>query len=294
MDQGEECDDGNNTDGDGCSADCKDEYCGDGTVQPGLNEECDDGNNTDGDGCSSTCDLETECGECKGKVTELSLRYLGENDAYIEVFEKAKKKGKKADQGPVVAFSGEVASGGVFDFNGSEGKDITLGTEISIYVDGVLNTKIHTSCSQPIGPGLIRGDFEVIEAISKDGGLICQPTTPSECECEGKVTELSLRYLGESDAYIKVYEKAKKKGKKADQGPVVAFSGEVASGEVFDFNGSQGKDITLGTEISIYVDGVLNTKIHTSCSQPIGPGLISGDFEVIEGSSKKGGRLCPL
>ena len=37
-----------------------------------------------------------------------------------------------------------------------------------------------------------------------------------------------------------------------------------------------------------------NTKIHTSCSDPIGPGLISGDFTVIAGESKKGGELCPL
>ena len=51
---------------------------------------------------------------------------------------------------------------------------------------------------------------------------------------------------------------------------------------------------TLGTEIKICVDGELNTKIHTSCSKPIGPGLVSGDFKVIEGYSKEGGKLPPL
>jgi uncharacterized repeat protein (TIGR01451 family) len=60
LDPGEECDDGNNVDGDGCSADCKVEYCGDGNLDPG--EECDDGNNIDGDGCSANCTLE-ESGE---------------------------------------------------------------------------------------------------------------------------------------------------------------------------------------------------------------------------------------
>ncbi len=58
----EECDDGNNIDGDGCSADCKIEeeehYCGDGVVDEG--EECDDGNNIDGDGCSADCKIEFE------------------------------------------------------------------------------------------------------------------------------------------------------------------------------------------------------------------------------------------
>ncbi len=35
-------------------------YCGDGIVQTLNGEECDDGNTADGDGCSSTCTLETE------------------------------------------------------------------------------------------------------------------------------------------------------------------------------------------------------------------------------------------
>src|SRR5262245_39671132 len=40
VDPGEVCDDGNNMDNDGCSADCKSlEMCGDGKVDPG--EECD-------------------------------------------------------------------------------------------------------------------------------------------------------------------------------------------------------------------------------------------------------------
>lgn len=58
----EECDDGNTTNGDGCSSQCKTEtntnepVCGDG-VKEGS-EICDDGNTTNGDGCSSTCQIE--------------------------------------------------------------------------------------------------------------------------------------------------------------------------------------------------------------------------------------------
>ena len=69
-DPGEECDDGNTTGGDGCSAACRVEegymcppagactpiVCGDGIL---TNEkQCDDGNTTSGDGCSSTCMIE--------------------------------------------------------------------------------------------------------------------------------------------------------------------------------------------------------------------------------------------
>jgi cysteine-rich repeat protein len=75
---GESCDDGNNTDGDGCDSRCEQEpgffcmqgvptcqpaTCGDGVVDgsifPPSGEQCDDGNTNDGDGCSSTCQPES-------------------------------------------------------------------------------------------------------------------------------------------------------------------------------------------------------------------------------------------
>jgi cysteine-rich repeat protein len=60
----EECDDDNIINGDGCSAQCKIERCGDGFIQPGLGETCDDGNTENGDGCSATCQIESDqiCG----------------------------------------------------------------------------------------------------------------------------------------------------------------------------------------------------------------------------------------
>lgn len=58
LDQGEACDDGNNLDGDGCSAQCSIEsFCGDGILDPG--EQCDDGNMLNGDGCSAMCTFES-------------------------------------------------------------------------------------------------------------------------------------------------------------------------------------------------------------------------------------------
>jgi cysteine-rich repeat protein len=80
---GEECDDGNQKDGDGCDTDCKVEAgwsctggswshesvcdkCGNGVQQ--ADEECDDGNSNAGDGCSSTCKIEAgyTCTESPG------------------------------------------------------------------------------------------------------------------------------------------------------------------------------------------------------------------------------------
>jgi cysteine-rich repeat protein len=56
----ETCEDGNRNNGDGCSASCQPEVCGD-AKKTGI-EECDDGNRNDGDGCSALCRAEV-CGD---------------------------------------------------------------------------------------------------------------------------------------------------------------------------------------------------------------------------------------
>ncbi len=60
IDPGEQCDDGNNDNGDGCDAACMYELCGNGELDPG--EQCDDGNNIDNDECSNTCIITNVCG----------------------------------------------------------------------------------------------------------------------------------------------------------------------------------------------------------------------------------------
>jgi cysteine-rich repeat protein len=59
---GEQCDDGNFNNFDGCTNDCKLTGCGDGIVEPG--EQCDDGNTANGDCCSSTCQFEPAGNPC--------------------------------------------------------------------------------------------------------------------------------------------------------------------------------------------------------------------------------------
>ncbi len=64
IDEGELCDDGNSDTSDACpsgdNGHCQPAKCGDGYLWLG-HEQCDDGNLTDGDGCSRTCMLES-CG----------------------------------------------------------------------------------------------------------------------------------------------------------------------------------------------------------------------------------------
>ena len=71
LDDGEQCDDGNREDRDGCTNACTCARCGDailhvfasvnpnGACMPDAIEECDDGNLVSGDGwCSATCTRE--------------------------------------------------------------------------------------------------------------------------------------------------------------------------------------------------------------------------------------------
>ncbi len=70
LDLGEDCDDGDTVDGDGCDGACQCEpgVCGDGLVSCG--ESCDDGATTPGDGCDELCRLEA----AGYMITELYLR----------------------------------------------------------------------------------------------------------------------------------------------------------------------------------------------------------------------------
>jgi cysteine-rich repeat protein len=61
IEGGEQCDDGNTADGDGCDAMCaREAYCGD--LRRDEGEVCDDGNRASGDGCRSDCLSNETCG----------------------------------------------------------------------------------------------------------------------------------------------------------------------------------------------------------------------------------------
>ena len=126
-----------------------------------------------------------------------------------------------------------------------------------------------------VGAGVGDGDKDKDSDKDKD--------TDVNCGCDGKVTWLTLRYNGSAPALVRVDQK---------KGGTV-FEAEVSPGDTFTVHGTDKKG-TLGTEIRLYVDGDLNAKIHTSCSQPIGPGLVAGDFEVVDGASRNIEPLCPL
>ncbi len=62
LEDGEECDDGNDISSDGCTNECTISFCGNGVLDEG--EECDDGNNVFTDGCTTACTTFTCSGDC--------------------------------------------------------------------------------------------------------------------------------------------------------------------------------------------------------------------------------------
>ena len=148
----------------------------------GIGDACDNLTCTDSDN-DEVCDFEDNCvnvynplqedsdGQlacencevCDGKVTNITLKYLAASQADIVV---------KQKDGAIV-FDDTVLAGGIFSFEG-EDKQGTLSPDITIYVNGMPDTSIHTSCSQPIGIGMVKGDFEIIRGYSRNGGLLCE------------------------------------------------------------------------------------------------------------------------
>jgi hypothetical protein len=123
--------------------------------------------------------------------------------------------------------------------------------------------------------------FERVLCVDSNGNP-CPEPPPAYCNaCNGKINHLSLRYLGAATAQVLIV------GAKGQ----VFFDAPVAPGGWLEVLGAGSG--ALGTKITIYVDGQLHDSIHTSCSDPIGPGVTFGDFRVIAGQSSGGGPLCP-
>ena len=221
------------------------------------------------------------CNSCDGKVTQLTFQYTGDG-AHVEIVQK--KDGE-------TVFSDNVEQGDLISIQGVDKKG-TLSTEIKILVDGMVAERIHTSCSVDIGPGQVYGDFTIVDGASRNGGPLCPVDTAppgdgggngDDCAaCDGKITSLTLAYHGDA-GHLEVQQK---KGS-------VLFSDQISAGDFFTLQGTD-KRGTMGTEISFYLDGQEIQSIHTSCSDEIGIGQFWGDFEVLDGTSLRGGQLCPV
>jgi len=125
-------------------------------------------------------------------------------------------------------------------------------------------------------------------------GAMCQASdtatvivTEPCAACKGGTVALTFEYRGTLAANVIVYDDP---NIKLDR---ILFQGLLQPGDRFSITPRPGQS-RLNKDISIWIDGVLNARVHTSCSRPIGPGLIAGDFVIVSGRSRENGLMCPL
>lgn len=244
------------------------------------------------------------CGPCQGKVSELTLRYLGAADAQVVVT--AKKGG--------VLFDAVVAPGGEFTLVGADDKG-TLGTEIVLVVNGV-STPVHTSCSTPIGPGQVYGEFEIVSGASLAGGPLCPLSPPGLCD-GNKLCGLTLRYTGESCAASSHDQDPKKatcagdpaglpsvrirasdKLDPTDKKAKVLFDGLVGLGETFEIRSTDSKKPRLPSNVVLHVltpagNMLQVVTLHASCSQPLALGDQFGSVVIDDFTTETECRTQP-
>jgi hypothetical protein len=234
------------------------------------------------------------CKPCEGRVTALRLRYLGSTpNARIVV--------KQKDG--VTIFDGVVQPGGTFVFRGKK-SDGTMDTEIRLTVNGGPSFAIHTSCSQPIGAGMVFGEYEVVAGESRLGGPLCV-VRPDLCAGkDAKPRILTMRYTGDDCSATSHTQDPSKVSCSGNpmQAPMVVirasndpdpkksgarvwFQGAVALGSAFAIDAGNAGQTRLETDTYVHVmDGngtVLQAiKFHTSCSQPLSIGNQFGSIRL--------------
>jgi hypothetical protein len=225
------------------------------------------------------------CGDCEGGVTQLTLRYLGPYAGYVQVY---------AGQHPLpedLLYESTVNPDETFGFSGNR-PDTTMGSQISIYLDAVYNGKMHTSCSEPIGPGLIGGDFEVVSGYSRFGGALCPPAL---CDL-GKPAVLTMRYTGQGCEFTHHSQEpgnvecegdpmgaspvnilVTNKQNPYDPSALIYFDGQVDINTTFEVDAANGGEPRLRSETYFHITDLQGNPLqfvnfHTSCSQPLNLG----------------------
>jgi cysteine-rich repeat protein len=157
----EGCDDGNVVSGDGCTAGCADEFCGDNAVNDTV-EVCDDGNARAGDGCRADCLGREVCG-----------------DGHIDTV-----TGEDCDDGNTDAFDGcradcrgrEVCGDGLVD--PATGEDCDDANAVD--TDDCLTTCVLPSC----GDGFVHAGAETCEPPGTGGcDAFCQAECTADAQC---------------------------------------------------------------------------------------------------------------
>jgi hypothetical protein len=227
------------------------------------------------------------CSANDGDLTGLSLRFLGDEEALVEIK-------KKVDDDDTL-FSAVLAPGEAFSFlapdddgkggkgkgkkgkgkGGKHGKHDELPDLLRACVDGELAAELE---GDDLFPGMTVGPFEVL-AVQTEDGFVCR------CgPCEGGLLSITLTSGLLQGAHVEV------KRKESDKDKDVVFSDYVEAGGTFTVEGNKpgGK---LHSQLMIFVDGELDVAFKANCGHAPEPGDELGHFTVGQVISKAG-PLC--
>ncbi|MGV6832532.1 MAG: hypothetical protein ACWA5P_13340 [bacterium] len=116
------------------------------------------------------------CGDCVGKVTDLTLQWNWYNDYRVRVYQRYENTCYA-----VKIFDDVVGLNDEIDLNGANA-DGSIGRWAYVFVGNCYYTKFRTDCNRNIGPGYTRGVLEVIAGESSHGGELCEYEAPdSHC-----------------------------------------------------------------------------------------------------------------
>ncbi|MBU2939762.1 hypothetical protein KO494_09450, partial [Lacinutrix sp. C3R15] len=205
--------------------------------------------------CDPVTPPEGACDECDGGLVELTMQYNGMSNATIVVL----------NNDDEVLYQGVHSATDQFTFVGN-GDENRMTNTIYFFINEVEVNDLHVSCSQPVGPGLEIGDFEIISGASRNGGALCPYV--EECECKGGLTEITIAYSGGPGAIL------------TSSSGIITDNGDgtytiTDNGEKLDSN----LDISNGTTTA---------EIHTSCSQNILGVTFSGGMQVVHYTDTEG------
>ena len=196
---------------------------------------------------------------------------------------------------------------------------------------GVISPGVPDATVASFGAGLFPMEFEGVDAANTvffNVNVEVVPGVPEEeecAECDGEVSTLTLQNNGDATD-VQVFQKnvsdpifdgpvaaggtfvvnpALGEGTLGTEISIITADGECAvgsggkgsKGKGSKGKGSKGKGSKGKGSKGKGSKGKgssSNCNFHTSCSKPIGPGSVSGPFEVISGESLDGGLLCPV
>ena len=181
-DAGEECDDGNLSDGDACDSNCTLPACGNQIVDG--TEQCDDGGEDSGDGCSELCALEPAARRCQTAAAAAGSKYFS---TAMKSLRKCRKKGLYTQgcltEALVQRTLGPAANGMTFAVAAACAADSmgglpSAGTKVSTLTDGLVETM------NAVGVSL----------IDLGAGVVRRTDDTAVRRCQGAIAKLGYRY----------------------------------------------------------------------------------------------------